>query len=80
MGHSWKSYEDISEIGLNLQAWRIPLWVRLAKDRRRRLTVSTSKPGESLCGHGAEQANIIYATSVSTSKPGESLCGLYQLY
>ena len=37
--------------GLNLQAWRIPLWeIMKSMNNNLVLPVSTSKPGESLCG------------------------------
>ena len=40
--------------GLNLQAWRIPLWVYLmVMVSSSSFLVSTSKPGESLCGSSA---------------------------
>ena len=64
---------------LNLQAWRIPLWEmqKITGNAERIFKVSTSKPGESLCG---TVFSLLYSlnSSVSTSKPGESLCGLYR--
>ena len=42
-----------------------------------RVAVSTSKPGESLCGSIIRILKRISIAKVSTSKPGESLCGIY---
>ena len=95
---------NLSFASLNLQAWRIPLWVivlginnifRVIKSQPPSLEnpfvgtptvyhlqyiylcVSTSKPGESLCGNISQKLiQIVVRYSVSTSKPGESLCGL----
>ena len=52
-------------VGINLRMikWKVPL-------------VSTSKPGESLCGKGIEAKSVATTYGVSTSKPGESLCGI----
>ena len=42
-----------------------------------KLSVSTSKPGESLCGCNGTGIPSIVTNPVSTSNPGESLCGLF---
>ena len=62
---------------LNLQAWRIPLWANSGRiaGKGNTLRVSTSKPGESLCGVRSLITLWMVLISVSTSKPGESLCG-----
>ena len=52
VGAYTKLSEEDQSVCLNLQAWRIPLW-------------ATDTPFLTMCGR-----------TVSTSKPGESLCGL----
>ena len=56
------------------------MWVELTKRSMDAYQeVSTSKPGESLCG--TENARVYFDKiyQVSTSKPGESLCGIRSL-
>ena len=63
-------------LSLNLQAWRIPLWVEHNGAIAVCLElVSTSKPGESRCGLDHAVVFLEVGAGVSTSKPGESLCG-----
>ena len=49
-------------------------YVKLSEEDQS-IFVSTSKPGESLCGTSTVSLNYYRESAVSTSKPGESLCG-----
>ena len=65
---------------LNLQAWRIPLWVDL-RDIIRSITFTSQPPSLENPFVGDCRSQVISSIlKVSTSKPGESLCGFNRLF
>ena len=61
--------------GLNLQAWRIPLWENFAYVTKNSDKVSQPPSLENPFVGGSPGHYQKYYIYVSTSKPGESLCG-----